>query len=72
MLKSGIYIANFPNYNNLPRTVSVFYSETGKFLGSVLCTEDYISVLDSKNIEKNRVDNAELNSRTFIPQGVLY
>lgn len=70
--QNGIYIADFPNYNNLPGTVSVFYSETGKFLGSVLCTEDYISVLDSKNIEKNRVDNAELNSRTFIPQGVLY
>lgn len=70
--QNGIYIANFPNYNNLSGTISVFYSKAGEFLGSVLCTENYISVSNKDNVEKSRIDNTTLNSKTFIPQGRLY
>ena len=69
--QNGIYIANFPNYNNLSGTISVFYSKAGEFLGSVLCTENYISVSNKDNVEKSRIDNTNLNSKIFIPQGTL-
>ncbi|MBT9173624.1 MAG: hypothetical protein DDT21_02025 [Syntrophomonadaceae bacterium] len=70
--QNGIYIAGFPNYNNLPGTISVFYNKAGEFLGSVLCTENYISVSNKDNVEKSRIDNIKLNSKIFIPQGTLY
>lgn len=70
--QNEIYIASFPNYNNLLGTISVFYSKTGKFLGSILCTEKYISISNNKNVEKSRIDNIKLNSKIFIPQGTLY
>ena len=70
--QNGIYIAGFPNYNNLPGTISVFYNKAGEFLGSVLCTENYISVSNKDYVEKSRIDNIKLNSKIFIPQGTLY
>lgn len=69
--QNGIYIADFPNYNDLSGTISVFYSKTGEFLGSVLCTEDYISILNKDNVEKNHIDNTKLNAKSFIPQGTI-
>ncbi len=70
--QNGIYIASFPNYNNLSSTISVFYNRAGKFLGSILCTENYISTLNNENIEKNRIDDITLNTGIFIPQGTLH
>ncbi len=69
--QNDVYIASFPNYNDISGTISVFYSETGEFLGSVLCTENNISIFDNKNTEKDRIDNIKTISRIFIPQSTL-
>lgn len=69
--QSGVYIAQFPNYNNLEGTISVFYSNTGEFLGSVICEENNISLLDKNNNGTGHIDNIKLRPLLFIPQGSL-
>lgn len=66
--QNGIYIAKFPNYNNLAGVFSVFYSSTGEYLGSVLCSENYISFSGSDNKEIYRIEDAALKPLLFIPQ----
>jgi len=66
--QNGLYIAKFPNYNELAGTISVFYSSSEGFLGSVLCTDSYISLSDGENNKMDRVENADLMPISFIPQ----
>ena len=69
--QNNTYIAKFPNYNDLAGTISVFYGNAVEFLGSVLCTENYISLSNKENIEVSRIENTELIPFSFIPQGKL-
>lgn len=66
--QNGVYIAKFPNYNELAGTISVFYSNAKGFLGSVLCTDNYISLADAENNVMDRIENTELMPISFIPQ----
>jgi hypothetical protein len=69
--QNGVYIAKFPNSNNLEGTIAVFYSNTGEFLGSVICEENNISFLNKDNTEINHIHNTKLKPLLFIPQGSL-
>jgi hypothetical protein len=70
--QNGVYIAKFPNYNNLSGTIAVFYSITGEFIGSVLCTSKGISLLDKDNNEIDRIENVMLMPLLFIPQNMVF
>jgi hypothetical protein len=70
--QNGVYIAKFPNYNNLSGTIAVFYCITGEFIGSILCTGKSISLLDKDNNEIDRIENTMLMPLLFIPQNMVF
>lgn len=70
--QNGVYLAKFPNYNNLAGTIVALYNSNGDFLGSVLCTEDSVSLLSEDNTEVDCVENTMIKPVLYIPQGNLH
>lgn len=70
--QNEVYITSFPNYNDSFGTNIAFYSENGKFLGHILCTENAITLMSSEGIERDCILNNSLCGLLYIPQFPLH
>ena len=66
-VQENVYIALFPNYNDVYGTYAALYSDESKFLGCVLCTEASISYLNSDGEKMKEINNEKLRGLLYAP-----
>ena len=49
--QNGIFALVFPNYNDVRGTIAAFFSDTGTYLGYLLCDEHCVYLFDENNME---------------------